>query len=134
MSSGTNQQLVGAFYGEINRGGFNELARYCHDDFRFYHQVDTPHFGVAGFVASETKNFDAFSNWRMSLQDMIATDDKVAAYMIFEGDHTGDWKGIAPTGRRLRFSLLMWLTIQDDKIVEKRAHFDQADIKAQLTR
>lgn len=34
---------------------------------------------------------------------------------------------------RLRFSLLMLLTISDGKIIEKRAHFDRMDIHRQLS-
>lgn len=32
----------------------------------------------------------------------------------------------------LGFSLMMLLTIKDDKIIEKRAHFNEADIMKQL--
>lgn len=39
--------------------------------------------------------------------------------------------GIEPKGNTIRFSLMMWLTIEDGKIIEKRAHFDRADIKEQ---
>ena len=39
---------------------------------------------------------------------------------------------IQPTGKKVRFSLMMLLTIKDDKIFEKRAHFNEADIMKQL--
>ena len=77
MSSDANKRRVAAFYDAINRGAFDELAQVCHDDLGFFHRVDTPHVGVAGFVASEKRNFDAFSNCRLCIQDMVATDDKV---------------------------------------------------------
>lgn len=94
--------------------------------------MDTPHVGVEGFIASEKKNFDAFDDWQMPIRDIIAEGNKVAAYLVFEGTHVGEHQGIAPTGKRLRFSLLMLLTLRDGKIIEKRAHFDRLDIRNQL--
>lgn len=132
MTMETNKQIVRAFYDAINRGEFAALDQYCADDFIFYHQIDTPHPGVAGFVASEEKNFAAFDDWQMPVHDLIAEGDKVAAYLVFEGTHARELMGVAPKGNRIRFSLLMWLTLKDGKIVEKRAHFDSADIRRQL--
>jgi steroid delta-isomerase-like uncharacterized protein len=131
--SGANKATVHAFYDALNDRRFDDLAQYCHPDFVFYHQVDTPHPGVAGFRASEEKNFAAYDDWQMPLIDMIAEGDEVAAYLIFEGTHARDWAGIPASGRKLRFSLFMKLTPKDGLIVEKRAHFDRSDIRAQLT-
>jgi len=70
-----------------------------------------------------------------SIQELICEDDKVAAYLIFDGQHTSARIfGIDPTGNRVRFSLFMLLTIKDGKIIEKRAHFDHADVHAQVSR
>lgn len=132
MSTETNKDVVRAFYEAINRQEFGALGQFCHDDFVFYHQIDTPHPGVEGFVASEAKNFAAFDDWRMPIHGMTAEDDKVAAYLVFEGTHARPLMDVAPKGNRIRFSLLMLLTLKDGKIAEKRAHFDSADIRRQL--
>ncbi len=131
--SETNKATVRAFYEAINDRRFDALAQHCYPDFVFYHQVDTPHPGVEGFRASEEKNFAAYDDWQMPLIDMIAEGDQVAAYLIFEGIHARDWAGIPASGRKLRFSLFMKLRLKDGLMIEKRAHFDRADIRAQLT-
>lgn len=130
--SDANKATVRAFYDAINERRFDDLDQYCHPDFVFYHQVDTPHAGVDGFRESEEKNFAAFDDWQMPIVDLIAEGDQVASYMIFEGIHARDWAGIPASGRKLRFSLFMKLTLRDGLIVEKRAHFDRADIRQQL--
>ena len=57
----------------------------------------------------------------------------MVAYLIFDGKHnSAPLFGVEPTGNHVRFSLLMLLTIKEDKIKEKRAHFDHADVKAQI--
>jgi len=131
--SETNKRTVRAFYEAINARRFDELEKYCHADFVFYHQVDTPHHGVDGFRASAEKNFAAFDDWQMPIVELFGEGDKVAAYLIFEGIHARDWAGIPASGRKLRFSLFMNLTLKDGLIAEKRAHFDRADIVQQLS-
>ena len=132
MSTDQNKQIVRDFYNAIAREDYEAAARCCHEDFVFYLQVDEPIHGVDGFIASEKKNFDSFSPFEFSIQQLLAEGDQVAAYMLFDGLHTGNANGIEPTGNRVRFSLAMWLTIEDGKIRTKRAHFDSADVHRQL--
>ena len=133
MTIDENKALVRRFYDAIGREDYAEAAKCCHKDFVFYTQLDTPHHGAEGFIASEKKNFDAFKGFKMPIVRMVAEGDQVAAYLIFEGNQSADWHGIAAVGAKLRFSLLMLLRIADGKIIEKRAHFDVSDITRQLT-
>ena len=125
MSTETNKAVVSAFYAALERGDFEALGQYCHEDFVFYSQVDTPKPGVDGFIASEKAFFDECVDWKMPIHQMVAEDDKVAAYLVFEGTY-------APTQKWLRCSLLMLLTLKDGKIIEKRAHFDPLEIGQQM--
>lgn len=133
MSTEMNKQIVRRFYEALEREDYSAAADFCHPEFVFYLQVDTPIRGADGFIASEKKNFDGFPGFSFQIERLVAEDDQVAAYLIFDGRHTGGVvDGIAPTGKRLRFSLLMLLKIADGKIIEKRAHFDRMDIHRQL--
>ncbi|MBB3139679.1 ester cyclase [Halomonas organivorans] len=134
MSTEVNKQVVCRFYEALQNEDYAAAAALCHPDFVFYLQMDTPIHGADGFIASEKKNFDAFPGFSFRIEQLIAEGDRVAAYLVFDGVHTGGpVDGIAPAGRHLRFSLLMLLTIAEGKIIEKRAHFDRSDIRRQLT-
>lgn len=134
MSIESNKQLVQRFYQAIQNENYTAAGECCHPDFRFFLQVDQPIAGAEGFIASEKKNFDAFPGFSFKIEKILAEDDLVAAYLVFDGMHTGSaLDGIEPSGQRLRFSLLMLLTIADGKIIEKRAHFDRKDIHRQLS-
>lgn len=127
-----NKQLVRDFYAAVNDEDYDAASKYLHKDFTFYVQVDHPISGAEGFVASEKKNFDGFGEFSFQIIDLIAEGNKVAAYMIHEGKHDKNiLMGLDPKGNLIRFSLMMWLTIEDGKIIEKRAHFDRTDIKEQ---
>lgn len=134
MSLEENKKLVQRFYDAINAQDFGLLHEMCHKDFVFYNQVDIPHHGVDGFIAAEKKNFDAFESFTFPVVAMVAEGDRVAAYMMFEGKrHRRESFNLPPTGKDVRISLMMFLTIRDGKIIEKRAHFDVSDVRRQLT-
>ena len=130
MSLESNKELVRRFYEAIGEEDYHSLNEFCHEDFVFYPQVDCP---FPGLVESEKKNFDAFNDFKMPIKALIAEGDLVAAYMDFTGTHTGTFLGIAPTGKKVHFSLMMFLRIKDGKIIEKRSHVDVNDIIRQLT-
>ncbi|MBE2163001.1 ester cyclase [Acinetobacter oleivorans] len=132
--SAVNKALVQEFYDYIQKEDYVGAAQLCHKDFIFYTQLDTPIKGVNGFVASEKKNFDAFNEFKFTVEHIFAEDDKVAAFMIFDGYHSAPLMDVPPKGNHVRFSLMMLLTVKDGLIIEKRAHFDNADILRQLTR
>ncbi len=134
MSLEDNKQLVQRFYAAIERGDFDALHGMVHPEFVFYNQIDIPHPGVQGLIDAEKKNFDAFESFRFPIETMVAEGDKVAAYMLFEGEgYRSAVFGIPANGKSLRISLMMLLTIKEGRILEKRAHFDVGDVRRQLT-
>ncbi|MFC3022693.1 ester cyclase [Vibrio zhugei] len=131
MNIETTQELVKSFYQAIEDNDYDAVAAMCHKEFRFYSQVDTP-LDVNGFLAQEKGNMDGFPGFTFRIHDIFAHDDKVACYMIFEGVQSAQMHDVLPTNKKVRFSLMMLLTIKDNKIIEKRAHFNMADMMKQL--
>ncbi|MFP7159492.1 ester cyclase [Priestia aryabhattai] len=133
MSAETNKELVRRFYELLQHQDYEAIPELLHEDFKFYSQVDTPYYGIEGFIEAEKKNFDAFPDFKFPIKAILAEGDQVAAYLLFEGTHTGrDYSGLPATGKRIKISIAMFLRIADGKIIEKRAHFDKYDILKQL--
>ena len=133
MSIKANKELVRRFYEAIQLENYLALKDFCHKDFVFYPQIDTPFFGVEGLVESEKRNFDAFPGFKMPIKAILAEEDTVAVYLIFEGKHTGiPYLGVNAKGNKVKFSLMMLLRIKDGQIIEKRSHVDVHDILRQL--
>lgn len=122
------------FYKMIEKEEYDQLNDFCHEDFVFYPQIDTPFYGVEGLKASEAKNFAPFPGFKMPVKEILLDgNDRAAVYLIFEGTHTGEsFNGIKPTGKNVRFSLMMLLKFKDNKIIEKRSHVDVNDIIKQI--
>ncbi|AZV62558.1 ester cyclase [Peribacillus frigoritolerans] len=133
MSVEANKDLVRRFFETIEEENYDALKDFCHQDFVFYPQLDTPYPGVEGLIESEKKNFDAFPDFKMPIISIVAEDDLVAAYFIFEGTHTGiPFVGMSATGNKVRFSLMILLRVSEGKIIEQRSHVDINDILRQL--
>ncbi|RAS75542.1 ester cyclase [Priestia endophytica] len=133
MSAETNKELVRRFFETIEEENYEALTEFCHPDFVFYPQLDTPFPGVKGLIESEKKNFDAFPGFKMPIKSILAEEDQVAVYFIFEGKHTGiPFAGVSATGKNAKFSLMILLRIKDGKIIEQRSHVDMRDIIHQL--
>jgi len=74
----------------------------------------------------------AFPDFHMELTHVIAEDDRVAARFVETGTHQGEFFGIAPTGRKVRFSEIGILRVADGQIVETWYDVDMLGLMGQL--
>ncbi len=66
----------------------------------------------------------AFPDMRITVEDMIAEGDRVAARVTMRGTHQGEFQGITPTGKRVQVRAMDMFRIADGKIVEHWGHGD----------
>jgi predicted ester cyclase len=134
MSIEDNKKVVLAFYKAIESMNFDLLHDMVHEDFVFYAQKDTPCPGVEGLVASEKAAFASYDSFKFPVVHMVAEGDMVAAYMHFIGHgYNGGNPAVPANGRSCTLSLMHLLTFKDGKIIEKRAHYDNADALRQIS-
>ena len=62
--------------------------------------------------------FKVFENITHKFEDIIADGDKVLARTTNSATHTGEFMGIAPTGKTVQFGELHFFRISEGKIVE----------------
>jgi predicted ester cyclase len=74
----------------------------------------------------------AFSNRRLTVEDLIAEEDKVMARIIWSGIHSGDFQGLPPTGEKIVISAFIVERLMDGKSVEHWSLFDQLAMMQQL--
>lgn len=69
---------------------------------------------------------------RVDVEVTIASSDRAAASFLYTGTHNGPYLGVAPTGRRLRFTTCDIFMVRQGSIVEHWGMGDIAGILAQL--
>ena len=68
----------------------------------------------------------------MTIEDIIAERDKVCVRVKYTGTHTGEYRGVAPTGKKMTFASVQIYRIVEGKIIEREAVFDLLDFYKQL--
>ena len=127
-----NKELMQSFIDEVWNKGNLEMA----DEF-FHPEASSPSApglppGGAGvkFIAEQFRN--AFPDYWMRIDTMIAEDDRVAARFTQGGTHEGELFGIPATGKEATWTEMGILRIADGKVVESWYDVDMLGMMGQL--
>lgn len=74
----------------------------------------------------------AFPDLRLTIEDMIAEEDKVAVRWTLRGTHQGDLMGLPPTGKQVAVTGIDINRIASGTIMERWANFDVLGMMQQL--
>lgn len=88
--------------------------------------------GPEGFRAFYRGFTAAFSDFYVTVDDVLADGDKTATRVTFTGTHTGEGIGIPPTGRRVQATGIIICRWRNGRIIEGWNEFDAAGMMQQL--
>lgn len=74
----------------------------------------------------------SFPNQRLTVEDLIAEEDRVVALWTFEGTHHGEVAGIPATGKTVRYTGISAFRLRDGKMVEDRTEEDFLGLLRQI--
>ena len=75
---------------------------------------------------------EAFPDLRLTVQDIAAEGDTVAARVDFRGTHRGEFQGIPPTGKEVAFTSIEVNRVRDGKVEEHWVELDLLGLMQQL--
>ena len=75
---------------------------------------EKPLYGGAGYLSVVDLMRKSFSDIRWEIVDMAAEDDKVAVSWICSGTHDGNFMNLAPTGKKISFSVMNFYYFNDE--------------------
>jgi predicted ester cyclase len=76
---------------------------------------------------------EAFSDLRVTVDDILEEGDRVAARLTISGTHdAGPFAGQAPTGRKIRYGSFRFYRLADGQVVETWAMQDRLGLLQQL--
>jgi C-1 hydroxylase len=88
--------------------------------------------GLKGFKKSVTLLYEGFPDIHATIDDIIAEGDKVWDRVTLTATHTGEYRGLAPTGKKIAFKGVRIWRIVDSKVVERESFYDFLDFYKQL--
>ena len=92
-----------------------------------YHNIDKTQGGAA-VKAALTPYYDAFTDVKITIDDVIYQGNTVAARVTFEGKHTGKVGDIAPTGATVKQQITNWYVLKEGKISDIWSLADSAQV------
>lgn len=132
MSTEENKKLIRRFCTVFNivQDG-RDPAALTEQDLAAFDEVMTPD------LSQKTKQglpgaYRAWGDHHIEIKDMIAEGDIVWARVATSGGHTGEWRGIAATGRRWTNTGVIFLRIANGRVAEWSGQFDVLNHLMQL--
>lgn len=90
--------------------------------------------GHAGVKDAILRIRNAFTNWHEVIEDIIVEDDKVVTRYISTGIHTGDFIGLAPTGKSIQIDEMSIYRLENGLVAEQWCLTDDLTLNRQLGR
>lgn len=132
MSSEENKKIVHRLFTEVfnnkNLTVIDELV----DDNYVNHAFKGVPPGPTGFRMVVEMFNTAFPDAHMYIDDQIAEGEKVVGRGRFTGTQSGEFQGIAPTGRAIDMSYIDIFRVENGKLVENWVAMDQLGMLQQL--
>jgi len=83
----------------------------------------------AGYLALIKELRDAFPDMDFRIEDIIAEGDLVSSRNVWRGTHTGSFRGMPPSGKKVEVTAMGFSRIKNGKVVE---HWGQVDFLGML--
>ena len=114
-----------------------ELVRRYFDERWNHHNLDICGELLAPNDIDDAKEFvrsfhAIFGNMRLTILDLLAEGNQVAIHWRVEGTHQADYLGVAATGKPVTYQGIALLRVEDGKIVDDIAYWDNLSILEQL--
>ena len=111
-----NKALVRRWFEECDRekGPAEEV---CTPGFTAHHP-DGPPMKLTTFRQLTSAMFAAIPDLRHTVEDLIAEGDKVGGLVSIRGTHQGELMGVAPTGKQIEVSGIVFARIEGGKVAE----------------
>jgi steroid delta-isomerase-like uncharacterized protein len=128
-----NKSIMQRAYDEILNEGNLELAdEIVAEDLTEHEQFPGLEPGREGFKGFVTMFREAFPDLQVTVEDMIAEGDRVAARVTMRGTHQGEFLGIAGTGNRIEVPGVDIVRFSDGMAVEHWGVTDNMALMVQL--
>lgn len=85
-----------------------------------------------GFKQFASMYFSGFPDGRIDIEEQVAEGDRVVSRWTGRATHTGEFMGIAPTGKQVVVGGININRVADGKLVENWGQFDQLGLLQQL--
>lgn len=133
MSAEANKQLLARYVREVwDEGNLDAIERFLSPDYKRHMTPTLPPLDRNGQIERLRGFRSAFPDVTLTVEDVVAGDDRVAFRSTIRGTHGGPLAGMAPTQKQITVTLVDIVRIEDGLFVEQWGGPDMADLFRQL--
>lgn len=133
MSEARREEQVRKFLDEVFIcHDLTRLDKHLDADLASHWLGDRTLHGLPSWKNGMTAFFTAFPDAAYTLDDMFFAGDKGVWRGTWRATHRGEWEGIAPTGRKATWSVIIIGRFEGDKLVEDWVEYDRYNLFRQL--
>ena len=128
-----NKELARKMIEAWGKGDFVAYKEMLAPDFVFYFPSNSPKpMSLEELIEFAKMYRKAIADISWSMEELIATEDKIIIRFIERGTHEGEFMGIPATGNKYETSGILISRIVNGKVVEQREEFDMMGFMQQL--
>ena len=114
-----NKATARRFYDEVfNRGDVSAIDQLCAHDFKDHTALPGQAPTAQGLKQIMATYLKAFPDIKVTVEEMIAEGDLVAARFSGTATHKGELFGTAPTGKRISFNGIDFLRFKNGRVTD----------------
>jgi predicted ester cyclase len=133
MSEDRREALVRQYLDEVFNGhDLSRLDTYFDADLASHWLGDRTLHGLAAWKDGMASFFAAFPDAAYTLEDIFFAGDKGVWRGTWRATQRGDWEGIAATGRKATWTVIIMGRFAGDKLVEDWVEYDRYNLFRQL--
>jgi predicted ester cyclase len=132
MSVEENKAVVRRGYEALSRGDWAALRALSAPNFIDHSPVQGQGPGAEGFLQSRIALMSALTDFKSTIEDMVAEGDKVAVRLTNSCVHRGEVWGLRPTNKRVTYTETTIWRIVDAKYTDRWCNTDTLSLTQQL--
>jgi steroid delta-isomerase-like uncharacterized protein len=133
MSTEENKQLLQRYIAEVwGNGNLEALRDFLAPGYRRHVSPTLPPLSLEEQIQRLTGFRTAFPDITLTVEEVVAEDDRIAFRSTITGTHHGELAGLPPTGRRIRVGLVDIIRVEDGRFAEQWGGPNMADMFRQL--
>jgi steroid delta-isomerase-like uncharacterized protein len=128
-----NKELAKRYIEAINDADFEAFEELLSPDYAIYNPSGYPKpTSRKKLIESYKEATEAISDFTWTIEDIIAARDKVICRIIVRGTYKGGVPDLPVTEKKLEFSLITIMRMENGKVVEEWQEDDQLGLARQL--
>ena len=129
----TPTELVESFYKDVwNTRNLRVARDIISIDFKFRGSLGPEKEGIDGFLEYVEDVHTALGDYTCTIKDLITTEERVAARMIFRGIHQSEFFNVKASRKEIEWAGAAFFTIREQKLSELWVLGDIDAVKQQL--